>query len=101
MDSAFYIVLQIQRVYTDTMYQYSPYTGMKRDSLELRYALSSFTMDSAVFLSDLSITGTGLYESGVWFIRCYFIEFSCFTIGKKVFWKGCNSSFIFCFSYQY
>lgn len=48
-DTQYYIGAVNTSVYTDTMFVYNAVTGMKEQELPLRYALSGFYMNAAVF----------------------------------------------------
>jgi hypothetical protein len=54
-DNAFYIGTVNTALYTNTMHQYDPSEGILLESLNLRYALSSFGMHSAVMSKIFSL----------------------------------------------
>lgn len=58
LDDAYYVGVATTTLETDTMYQYSPYTGLLGKRFNLRYILSPFSIFQA-FLSK----GTGLHPS--------------------------------------
>ncbi len=47
-DDAYYTGLISSAMYTDTMHQHNPYTGAELPHIEMRYALSSYHMVSAI-----------------------------------------------------
>lgn len=84
-DTSYYIGTVNTTLYTDTMYVYNGNSGIREGYLELRYALSTFYMHSAVFCRLGHISALMLQKYVMGSVCICMHGLMVFSIGKKLF----------------
>lgn len=84
-DTSYYIGTVNTTLYTDTMYIYEGESGVRETYLGLRYALSSFYMNSAVFCKLGHVSALMLQKYVMGSICIGMHGLLVFAIGKKIF----------------
>jgi len=64
-DNSYYIANTTTSVYTDSMFIYDPYTGLPLEEMNLRYALSGYGINNAVFSQFFQIHPLLLYRASL------------------------------------
>lgn len=96
-DTAYYIGTVSTSIDTDTMYQFSGESGRQMGKIEIRYALSAFYMNSAVFckVSGIAPVMFQKYVMGILCVLLYHIVL--YLIGKELFHGQSRKAFLFAF----
>ena len=84
-DQTYYIGGVNTFVATDSMYIYDGTGGWKQDSLNMRYVISSFWINDAVFAKLFSVHGTLVCKYYNTFLSGFFSVLVVYALGKQIF----------------